>query len=98
MTVTLQSERTTVRRLPERGAYDAETVNRILDGALIAPAVFVADGTPVITPPIPGRDGDRLFSPASPASGMLRNLRTGVPACVTVTLLDGLVMARSAFH
>jgi nitroimidazol reductase NimA-like FMN-containing flavoprotein (pyridoxamine 5'-phosphate oxidase superfamily) len=98
MTATLQTERTTVRRLPQRGAYDAETVNRILDEALICHAGFVVHGDPVVIPTIHWRDGDRLYFHGSPASGMLRNLRTGVPCCVTVTLLDGLVMARSAFH
>jgi len=98
MTATLQSDRTTVRRLPERGAYDVETVNRILDEALICHAGFVVHGDPVVIPTIHWREGDRLYFHGSPASGMLRNLRNGVPACVTVTLLDGLVMARSAFH
>jgi uncharacterized protein len=98
MSATLQTERTTVRRLPQRGAYDVETVNRILDEALICHAGFVFHGDPVVIPTIHWRDGDRLYFHGSPASGMLRNLRQGVPACVTVTLLDGLVMARSAFH
>jgi nitroimidazol reductase NimA-like FMN-containing flavoprotein (pyridoxamine 5'-phosphate oxidase superfamily) len=98
MTATLQSDRTTVRRLPERAAYDVETVNRILDEALICHAGFVVHGDPVVIPTIHWREGDRLYFHGSPASGMLRNLRNGVPACVTVTLLDGLVMARSAFH
>jgi nitroimidazol reductase NimA-like FMN-containing flavoprotein (pyridoxamine 5'-phosphate oxidase superfamily) len=98
MTATLQSDRTTVRRLPQRAAYDAETVYRILDEALICHAGFVVHGDPVVIPTIHWRDGDRLYFHGSPASGMLRNLRNGVPVCVTVTLLDGLVMARSAFH
>jgi nitroimidazol reductase NimA-like FMN-containing flavoprotein (pyridoxamine 5'-phosphate oxidase superfamily) len=98
MSATLQTERTTVRRLPQRAAYDVETVNRILDEALICHAGFVFHGDPVVIPTIHWRDGDRLYFHGSPASGMLRNLRSGVPACVTVTLLDGLVMARSAFH
>jgi len=98
MTATLQSDRTTVRRLPQRAAYDAGTVHRILDEALICHAGFVHHGDPVVIPTIHWRDGDRLYFHGSPASGMLRNLRNGVPACVTVTLLDGLVMARSAFH
>src|SRR3954453_10556849 len=98
MTGTLQSERTTVRRLPERGAYDAETVNRILDEALICHAGFVVHGDPVVIPTIHWREGDRLYFHGAHASGLLRNLKNGVPVCVTVTLLDGLVMARSAFH
>ena len=98
MSATLQSDRTTVRRLPERASYDAPTVHAILDEALICHAGFVVHGDPVVIPTIHWRDGDRLYFHGSPASGMLRNLRTGIPACVTVTLLDGLVMARSAFH
>jgi len=98
MTATLQTDRTTVRRLPQRAAYDAETVYRILDEALICHAGFVVHGNPVVIPTIHWREGDRLYFHGSPAAGMLRNLRNGVPVCVTVTLLDGLVMARSAFH
>jgi nitroimidazol reductase NimA-like FMN-containing flavoprotein (pyridoxamine 5'-phosphate oxidase superfamily) len=94
----LQTERTTVRRLPQRGAYDAETIHRILDEALICHVGFVVENRPVVIPTIHWRDGDSLYFHGSAAAGFLRHLRAGVQACVTVTLLDGLVLARSAFH
>jgi uncharacterized protein len=92
------TDRTRVRRLAKRGAYDRETIYAILDEALICHAGFVVDGAPVVIPTIHWRDGDRLYLHGSAASRMLRSLRGGVDACVTVTLLDGLVLARSAFH
>ena len=99
MTATLEiTVRTRVRRLPKRGAYDLETIHAILDEALICHAGFVVDGMPVVIPTIHWRDGDVLYLHGSAASRMLRSLRDGVQACVTVTLLDGLVLARSAFH
>jgi nitroimidazol reductase NimA-like FMN-containing flavoprotein (pyridoxamine 5'-phosphate oxidase superfamily) len=98
MTETLQTERTTVRRLPNRGAYDRPTIHAILDEALICHLGFVADGKPVVLPTIHARIGETLYVHGSVASRMLRSLRDGVEACVTVTLLDGLVLARSAFH
>jgi nitroimidazol reductase NimA-like FMN-containing flavoprotein (pyridoxamine 5'-phosphate oxidase superfamily) len=101
-TDSLQSARTTVRRLPARGAYDRATVNAILDEALVCHVGFVvADengGKPVVIPTIHTRVGETLYFHGSAASRMLRSLRGGVEACVTVTLLDGLVLARSAFH
>ena len=101
MTVTATmpaSDRTRVRRLSERGRYDAETVHAILDEALICHVGFVVDGAPVVIPTIHWREGDTLYFHGSAASRMLRSLKGGVDACVTVTLLDGLVLARSAFH
>lgn len=94
----LQTERTTVRRLAKRGVYDAATIHSILDEALICHVGFVVDGQPVVIPTIHTRIGETLYFHGSQASRMLRNLKEGVPACVTVTLLDGLVLARSAFH
>jgi nitroimidazol reductase NimA-like FMN-containing flavoprotein (pyridoxamine 5'-phosphate oxidase superfamily) len=94
----LQTERTTVKRLAKRGVYDRETVYAILDEALICHAGFIVDGAPVVIPTIHWREGDTLYFHGSAASRMLRSLRDGVEACVTVTLLDGLVIARSAFH
>ena len=94
----LQTDRTTVRRLPKRAAYDAPTVHAILDEALICHVGFVIDGQPVVIPTIHTRVGDTLYFHGSVASRMLRSLREGVDACVTVTILDGLVIARSAFH
>src|SRR5438067_13256559 len=93
-----QTDRTRVRRLPERGNYDPAVIHAILDEALICHVGFVVEGRPVVIPTIHARIGDHLYFHGSPAAGMLRTLRGGVDACVTVTLLDGLVLARSAFH
>jgi len=93
-----QNAKTRVRRLPERGRYDRHTINAILDEALICHVGFVVDGHPVVIPTIHTRIDDALYFHGSPAAGMLRNLKEGADACVTVTLLDGLVLARSAFH
>jgi len=98
MSATLQTDRTTVRRLPKRGVYDRETVYAILDEALICHVGFIVDGRPAVIPTIHWREGDTLYFHGSPAAGFLRSMRTGIEACVTVTLLDGLVLARSAFH
>ncbi|HSP14714.1 MAG TPA: pyridoxamine 5'-phosphate oxidase family protein [Thermoanaerobaculia bacterium] len=94
----IQTRRTTVRRLPKRGHYDIGTIRAIVDEALICHVAFVVDGAPVVIPTIHTRVGDRLYFHGSGASRMLRSLRDGVEACVCVTLLDGLVLARSAFH
>lgn len=98
MTEIAVTERTRVRRLAKRASYDVATIHAILDEAMICHVGFVAGGKPVVIPTIHWRDGDRLYVHGSAASHMLRNLRDGVDACVTVTLLDGLVLARSAFH
>jgi uncharacterized protein len=94
----LQSSRTTVKRLAGRGEYGRETINAIIDEALICHVGFVVDGSPVVIPTIHTRVGETLYFHGSAASRMLRSLRDGVDACVTITILDGLVMARSAFH
>jgi len=94
----LQSPRTTVKRLAKRADYDRDTINAIIDEALICHVGFVVDGAPVVIPTIHTRLGDTLYFHGSAANRMLRSLRDGVDACVTVTILDGLVMARSAFH
>jgi nitroimidazol reductase NimA-like FMN-containing flavoprotein (pyridoxamine 5'-phosphate oxidase superfamily) len=94
----LKSPRTTVRRLPKRGAYDRDTIEAILDEALICHVGFVVDGQPMVIPTIHACVNDALYFHGSVVSRMLRSLEQGVPACVTVTLLDGLVLARSAFH
>jgi hypothetical protein len=94
----LQTPRTTVKRLAKRADYDRNTINAILDEALICHVGFVVDGAPVVIPTIHTRVDDMLYFHGSAASRMLRSLRDGVDACVTVTILDGLVMARSAFH
>src|SRR5947208_7385363 len=91
--------RTTVKRLPKRGVYERERIDAILDEALICHVGFVhPDGHPVVIPTIHARRGDRLYLHGSPASQLLRNAKRGTAVCVTVTLLDGLVLARSAFH
>lgn len=92
------TSRSQVRRLPERGAYDSATVHAILDEGLIAHVGFEVDGQPFVIPTLFGREGNALYLHGSAASRMLRHLDTGVPACVTVTLVDGLVLARSGFH
>ena len=92
------SSRTQVERLPERGHYDRETIHGILDQAFLCHVGFVADGQPFVIPTSYGRVGDVLYIHGSAASRMLRSLAGGIPVCVTVTLLDGLVLARSVFH
>src|SRR5436190_10229867 len=98
----LQTPRTTVRRLATRGAYDRQTINAIIDEAYICHLGFAIPGEngvqPFVIPTIHARMGDTLYFHGSAASRMLRSLRDGVDACVTITLLDGLVLARSAFH
>ncbi len=93
-----QTERTKLRRLPKRGAFDRETIYPILDEAFICHVGFVVDGQPYVIPTGFARIGDDLYIHGSSASRMLRNLAKGVDVCVTVTLVDGLVLARSAFH
>jgi len=92
------SERTQVRRLRERGRYDRELIDSILDEALICHVGFVYEGGPVVIPTIHARIGDTLYFHGSPASRMLRSMRSGDEICVNVTLIDGLVVARAAFH
>jgi nitroimidazol reductase NimA-like FMN-containing flavoprotein (pyridoxamine 5'-phosphate oxidase superfamily) len=90
--------RTEVRRLPERGSYDRDLIDSILDEALICHVGFVHEGSPVVIPTIHARVGDTLYFHGSPASRMLRGMRSGDEICVNVTLVDGLVVARAAFH
>jgi nitroimidazol reductase NimA-like FMN-containing flavoprotein (pyridoxamine 5'-phosphate oxidase superfamily) len=90
--------RTRVGREPQLAVYDRNTINHILDEAFICHVGFVADGQPFVIPTSYGRDGDVLYIHGSAASRMLRNLNLGVPVCVTITLLDGLVLARSVFN
>jgi nitroimidazol reductase NimA-like FMN-containing flavoprotein (pyridoxamine 5'-phosphate oxidase superfamily) len=85
-------------REPQLAVYDRDTVNHILDEAFVCHIGFVADGQPFVIPTSYGRDEDVLYIHGSAASRMLRNLTQGVPVCVTVTLLDGLVLARSVFN
>jgi nitroimidazol reductase NimA-like FMN-containing flavoprotein (pyridoxamine 5'-phosphate oxidase superfamily) len=90
--------RTRVVREPQRAVYDRDAVNQILDEALFCHVGFVADGQPFVIPMSFGRDGDVLYIHGSTASRMVRNLEQGVPVCITVTLVDGLVLARSVFN
>jgi uncharacterized protein len=92
------TKRTQLKRLPARGAFDAQTIYDILDAGRICHIGFVSDGAPVVIPTGYARIDDRLYVHGSAASRMLTTLAQGADACVTVTLLDGLVLARSAFH
>lgn len=93
-----ETERTKLKRLPKRGHFDRETVYGILDEGFICHVGFAPEGQPVVIPTGYARAGDNLYIHGSQASRMLRTLSGGVDACVTVTLIDGLVLARSAFH
>ena len=98
MTESAPTRRTQIGRIPKRGDYSKATIHGILDAAFLCHVGFVVDGQPFVIPTGYGRDGDTLFIHGSAASRMLHNLEKGVEACVTVTLLDGIVLARSAFH
>jgi uncharacterized protein len=92
------SARVTVRRMPERAVYERAAIDAILDEGLICHLGFVAEGQPYVIPTIYARDGERLLIHGSAAGRTLRAIRGGIPVCVTVTLIDGLVLARSAYH
>jgi nitroimidazol reductase NimA-like FMN-containing flavoprotein (pyridoxamine 5'-phosphate oxidase superfamily) len=92
------TQRTTLKRIPKRANYECETVYQILDEGLVCHVGFVVDGQPFVIPTAYGRVEDKLYIHGSPASRMLRSLQEGIPVCITVTLIDGLVLARSAFH
>jgi nitroimidazol reductase NimA-like FMN-containing flavoprotein (pyridoxamine 5'-phosphate oxidase superfamily) len=93
-----QTTRTTLKRLPQRGNYDRELINQILDEGFICHVGFSVDGLPFVIPTGYARVKDKLIIHGSQASRMLRTLEQGIDVCVTVTLVDGLVLARSAFH
>ena len=92
------TRRTRIRRLPKRAHYDRETVHAILDAGAMCHVGYVIDGEPYVTPTAYWRKGERVYWHGSSASRMLRTIAAGSPVCLTVTHLDGLVMARSAFH
>jgi nitroimidazol reductase NimA-like FMN-containing flavoprotein (pyridoxamine 5'-phosphate oxidase superfamily) len=92
------TDRTQVRRLPKRGTYDKEQVHAILDEGYICHIGFVVDGQPFVIPTGYARFGDQLYIHGSAASRMLRTAGAGVDMCVTVTIVDGFVLARSVFH
>jgi nitroimidazol reductase NimA-like FMN-containing flavoprotein (pyridoxamine 5'-phosphate oxidase superfamily) len=87
-----------VRRLPDRAAYDADTIAAVLDAGIVAHVGFVVDGRPYVIPMLHARVDDAVYVHGSPASRAIRALGAGAPACLTVTHLDGFVLARSAFH
>ncbi|HTZ79101.1 MAG TPA: pyridoxamine 5'-phosphate oxidase family protein [Stellaceae bacterium] len=93
-----RTEKTRVRRMPERGHYERETVHAILDAGFICNVGYVIDEQPYVTPTSYWREGERLYWHGSSASRMLRSVAKGIKACLTVTHVDGLVLARSAFH
>jgi len=92
-----QTDRTTVRRLADRGSFDRDLANSMIDEAYLAHVGFVVDGAPKVLPMTYGRDGDVLYLHGAVGNAMLR-ASAGAQVCVTITLLDGLVLARSAFH
>lgn len=93
-----QTKRTKLKRIPKRGNFDRETVYKILDEAFICHIGFSVDGQTFVIPTAYGRKGDTLYVHGSAASRMMREMSKGIDVCVTVTLVDGLVLARSAFH
>src|SRR5438445_6790310 len=98
MTALSPTLRTRVRRLPRRASYDRDLIHAILDEALVCHVGFVDEGQPYVIPTLHVRVGDSLYLHGSQRSRMLGALRAGSAACVTVTLMDGLVLARSAMH
>lgn len=92
------TKRSQIRRLPQRGQYETQTIYQILDEGLVCHVGFAVDNQPFVIPTAYGRVGDQLYIHGSPASRMLRSLQGGIEVCVTITLLDGLVLARSVFH
>lgn len=95
---TAPSPRTKVRRKPARAAYDRGAIDAILDEAMVAHLGFAHEGQPYVIPTLHARVGEEVYFHGSAASRTIRALSAGAPACLTVTLLDGLVLARSAFH
>lgn len=91
-------DRIRVKREPERGRYDRETIDAILDEALVSHLGFAVDGRPFVIPTLHARVGDVVYMHGSAASRLLRELAGGVPVCLTATLFDGLVLAKSVFN
>jgi nitroimidazol reductase NimA-like FMN-containing flavoprotein (pyridoxamine 5'-phosphate oxidase superfamily) len=92
------TSRTRVRRLPERARYDREEIYRILDEGFVCHAAFCDESGPVVLPTGYARVGDGLYLHGATGNHLLRSIGAGAPVCITVTLVDGLVLARSAFH
>lgn len=93
----MPTRRSKVKRLPDRGHYDRETIDAILDEAMICHVGFEVDGQPYVIPSLHARVGDVLYLHGSSASRMMRRLAEGAACCVTVTLVDGVVLARAVF-
>jgi uncharacterized protein len=87
-----------VRRLPKQGSYERELIYKILDEGLVCYVGFAIEGQPFVIPTAYARVADQIYIHGSPISRMMRSLGSGIEVCITVTLLDGLVLARSAFH
>src|SRR6185369_933738 len=98
MTQLPQTPRTTLKRLAKRGSHERGTINQILDEGFICHVGFAIEGQPYVIPTGYAHIDDKLIIHGSQASRMLRALKAGIDMCVTVTLIDGLVLARSAFH
>ena len=96
--MTPPTDRTRVVRESHRGAYDLETIYKILDEGFVCHVGFAADSQPFVIPTLFARIGDAIYFHGSAASRMLRNVSEGIPVCVTVTLTDGFVLARSVFN
>lgn len=94
----MKTARTKLRREPQRGSHDRATIETILDEGLVAHLGFVDDGQPYVIPTLHARVGDTVYIHGSAASRAIRKLGAGIPACLTVTLVDGIVLARSVFH
>jgi nitroimidazol reductase NimA-like FMN-containing flavoprotein (pyridoxamine 5'-phosphate oxidase superfamily) len=92
------TERSHLRRMPKRGSHKPEVIRAILDAGFLAHVGFQANGQPFVIPTLYGREDDKLYLHGSAISRLLGELKTGIAACVTVTLVDGLVLARSAFN
>lgn len=98
MSIRSEHDRSQVKRLPARAVYDRTAIDEIVDTAPICHVGFIDEGQPFVIPTIHVRIGDNIYLHGSPASRMLRTLARGAEACITVTHVDGLVLARSAFH
>ena len=93
-----KNQRNQVRRIPKRGHYDQETLFKIIDGAFVCHVGFVQNGQPFVVPTLYGRIGDKIYIHGASTSRMLKELEKGIDVCLTVTHVDALVLARSAFH
>ena len=92
------NSRNKVKRVPERGSYDHASVHAVLDAHFLCHVGFSYEGQPYVIPTAYGREGNTIYLHGATKSRLLVALKTGIPCCLTVTLIDGLVMARSIFH